>query len=116
VAPATPSNPNPPDPPHEATTAGYGRHRSDVHLARCRPFPRRAGGENAGHRATRGIIKALSPEKGSVEGVVRRIGQVGIIVARGHQEAGMRTDEVRAWHIGFEAGMRLELGDYMRRF
>jgi hypothetical protein len=47
---------------------------------------------------------------------MRRLEQVGIIVAQGHQEAGMRTAEVRAWHIGFEAGMRSELGDYMRRF
>ncbi|TXN44631.1 hypothetical protein [Methylobacterium sp. WL7] len=62
------------------------------------------------------MVKTLSPETGSVEGVVRRLELVGIIVARGHQEAGMRTAEVRAWHIGFEAGMRLELGEHMRRF
>ncbi|MCJ2115172.1 hypothetical protein MKK65_00915 [Methylobacterium sp. J-001] len=62
------------------------------------------------------MIKTLSPETGSVEGVVRRIEQVGIIVARGHQESGMRTADVQAWHIGFKAGMSLELGDYMRRF
>ncbi|MER2198413.1 hypothetical protein [Methylobacterium brachiatum] len=62
------------------------------------------------------MIKTLSPETGSVEGVVRRLEQVGIIVARGHQEAGMRTADVRAWHIGFQAGMSLELGEYMRRF
>ncbi|MGU3285020.1 MULTISPECIES: hypothetical protein [unclassified Methylobacterium] len=62
------------------------------------------------------MIKTLSPETGSVEGVVRRLEQVGVIVAQGHQEAGMLTSEVRAWHIGFEAGMRLELGEHMRRF
>ena len=62
------------------------------------------------------MIKTLSPETGSVEGVVRRIEEVGIIVAHGHQEAGMPTAAVRAWHIGFQAGMSLELGDYMRRF
>jgi N-acetylglucosamine-6-phosphate deacetylase len=73
-------------------------------------------GEKAGRLAASEMIKTLSPETGSVEGVVRRLEQVGIIVARGHQEAGMRTAEVRAWHIGFQAGMTLELGDYMRRF
>ena len=73
-------------------------------------------GEKAGRLAASEMIKTLSPETGSVEGVVRRLEQVGIIVARGHQEAGMRTCDVRAWHIGFQTGMHSELGDYMRRF
>jgi hypothetical protein len=62
------------------------------------------------------MIKTLSPQTGSVQGVVRRLEEVGIIVAQGHLKAGMQPSEVRAWHIGFQAGMTLELGDYMRRF
>ena len=81
-----------------------------------KPLAPIARGEKAGRLATSEMIKTLSPETGSVEGVVRRIEQVGIIVARGHQEAGMRAADVQAWHIGFQAGMRIELGDFMRRF
>ena len=81
-----------------------------------KPLAPTARGEKAGRLAASEMIKTLSPETGSVEGVVRRLEQVGVIVAQGHQEAGMRTAEVQAWHIGFQAGMSLELGDYMRRF
>ena len=83
---------------------------------RSKPLAPIARGEKAGRLATSEMIKTLSPETGSVEGVVRRIEQVGIIVARGHQEAGMHPADVQAWHIGFQAGMSIELGDYMRRF
>ncbi|WCS27767.1 hypothetical protein LOK46_13385 [Methylobacterium sp. NMS14P] len=62
------------------------------------------------------MIKTLSPETGSVQGVVRRLEEVGIIVAQEHLKAGMPTAEVRAWHFGFQLGMGLELGDYVRRF
>ena len=73
-------------------------------------------GEKAGRLAASEMIKTLSPETGSVQGVVRRLEEVGIIVAQEHLKAGMISAEVRAWHIGFQAGMSLEFGDYMRRF
>lgn len=73
-------------------------------------------GEKAGRLAAAEMIKTLSPETGSIQGLVRRVEEVGIIVAQEHLRAGMLPTEVRAWHIGFQAGMSLELGDYMRRF
>ncbi|SEG55526.1 hypothetical protein SAMN02799627_04826 [Methylobacterium sp. 13MFTsu3.1M2] len=73
-------------------------------------------GEKAGRLAASEMIKTLSPQTGSVQGLVRRVEEVGIIVAQEHLKAGMLPAEVRAWHIGFQAGMSLELGDFMRRF
>ena len=61
-----------------------------------KPLAPIARGEKAGRLAASEMIKTLSPETSSVEGVVRRIEQVGIIVARGHQEAGMRAADVQA--------------------
>ncbi|WP_139307785.1 hypothetical protein [Methylobacterium sp. 275MFSha3.1] len=80
-----------------------------------RPSPA-ARGEKAGRLAATEMIKTLSPETGSIQGLVRRVEEVGIIVAQEHLRAGMLPAEVRAWHIGFQAGMSLQLGDYIRRF
>lgn len=80
------------------------------------PLSSATRGEKAGRLAASEMIKTLSPETGSVQGLVRRIEEVGIIVAQEHLRAGALPAEVRAWHIGFQAGMSLELGDYMRRF
>ena len=84
--------------------------------AYSKPLAPPARGEKAGRLAASEMIKTLSPETGSVQGLVRRLEEVGIIVAQGHLKAGIPTAEVRAWHLGFQAGMSLELGDYMRRF
>ena len=84
--------------------------------SRSEPLAPTARGEKAGRLATSEMIKTLSPETGSVQGVVRRIEEVGIIVAQEHLKAGMLPGEVRAWHFGFQTGMSLELGDNMRRF
>jgi len=73
-------------------------------------------GEKAGRLAAIEMIKTLSPETGSIQGLVRRVEEVGVIVAQEHLKAGMLPTEVRAWHVGFQAGMRLQLGDFMRRF
>ena len=79
-------------------------------------LPPTARGEKAVRLAASEMIKTLSPETGSVQGLVRRIEEVGIIVAQEHLRAGALPAEVQAWHIGFQARMSLELGDYMRRF
>lgn len=55
-------------------------------------------GEKAGRLAASEMIKTLSPETGSVQGVVRRLEKVGIIVAHEHRKAGMPTAEVGPEH------------------
>jgi len=55
-------------------------------------------GEKAGRHAASEMIKTLSPETGSVQGVVRRLEKVGIIVAHEHLKAGMPTAEVGPEH------------------
>jgi hypothetical protein len=67
-------------------------------------------GEKAGQLAASEMIKTLSPETGSIQGLVRRVEEVGVIVAQEHLKAGMLPAEVQAWHVGFQAGMRLQLG------
>jgi hypothetical protein len=79
------------------------------------PLPPATRGEKAGRLAASEMIKTASPETGGLQGVMSRLEAVGNIVAEGHLKAEMPAAEVRAWHIGFQAGISLELGDHMRR-
>lgn len=79
------------------------------------PLPAVTRGEKAGRLAASEMIKTLSPETGGLQGVMRRLEEVGNVVAQGHQKAGMLAAEVRAWRVGFQAGVSLELGEHMRR-
>jgi hypothetical protein len=79
------------------------------------PLPPATRGEKAGRLAASEMINTASPETGGLQGVMSRLGAVGSIVAEGHLKTGMQAAEVRAWHIGFQAGISLELGEHMRR-
>ncbi|WCS26716.1 hypothetical protein LOK46_07790 [Methylobacterium sp. NMS14P] len=61
------------------------------------------------------MIKTASPETSGLNGVMSRLGAVGNILVEGHLKAGIPPAEVRAWHIGFQAGISLELAEHMHR-
>jgi len=79
------------------------------------PPPAVSRGEKAGRLATSEVIKTASVNTGGLEGVMRRLKAVWNIVAEGYQRDGMLAAEVRAWRVGFQVGVGLELGDHMRR-
>lgn len=79
------------------------------------PLPAVTRGEKAGRLAASEMIKTSSPETSGLQGVMRRLEAVEIIVAEGYKQAGISPADVRAWRVGFQAGIGLELGDHMRR-
>lgn len=82
---------------------------------RSDPLPVATLGEKAGRLAASEMIKTASPETGGLKGVMYRLEAVGDILAQGHNHAGMPTAAVRAWRVGFQVGMGLEIGEHMQR-
>lgn len=72
-------------------------------------------GEKAGRLAASEMIKTTSPETGGLQGVIRRLEAVEIILAEGHRQAGISASDIRSWRVGFQAGIGIELAEHMRR-
>jgi hypothetical protein len=78
------------------------------------PLPAVSRGEKAGRLAAREMIRSAKSETGGLQGVMRRLEGVEIIVAERHEQAGVMAAEVQSWRIGFRAGIGLELREHMR--
>ena len=57
----------------------------------------------------------MSAATGGMKGAMTRLGLVGDIVASQHRQSGMPSAGVRAWRIGFQAGVGIEVFEQFRK-
>jgi hypothetical protein len=60
------------------------------------------------------MIRSAKSETGGLQGVMRRLEEVEIIVADRQEQAGVMAADVQSWRIGFRAGIGVELRVHMR--
>ncbi|WP_331291655.1 MULTISPECIES: hypothetical protein [Methylobacterium] len=60
------------------------------------------------------MIRSARPETDGLQGVMRRLEAVEIVVAEGQKQAGVRAADVQSWCIGFQAGIGFELRMHIR--
>ena len=57
----------------------------------------------------------MSAATGGMKGAMTRLGVVGDIVASQHRQSGMPSGGVRAWRLGFQAGIGIEVSEQYRK-